>query len=780
MELKADVYSAKQRDEISREFCRSKETCYLDHAGATLYSEEQIKSVWSDLAQNIYSNPHGRSLSSRSSADAVDLVRYKVLDCFETTSEEYSVIFTSGATHALKIIAETFDFNGGTLAYLEDNHTSVLGMRTFAPNVREIKVEEAFALLSSPYVTGSLTNTRNNANSMFVYPAQSNFAGRKYPLSWIKKVQNGQMDENALQNWFVTLDAASFVSTNRLDLNKYNPDFVTISFYKIFGYPTGLGALLVKRTSEHLLNKRYLGGGTVLMALSSENVMIPRPILNERFEDGTLPFLSIISVRHGFDTLKRLNLTFDVISQHTFHLARYLYFQLVSLHHCNGAPVAKLYHETGFEDRSYQGGIVNFNLRRPSGHIVGYAEVLHMCNLHGMHLRTGCFCNPGACQRHLKLSTSDIRKQFEAGHVCGDEHDLVNGFPTGSVRVSFGYMSTYEDVDRFLSMVENYFILKPVVRKPPPTFSTKTHFDGDLIDCGKISVDERTSAIPSKVSAIGQTLQNGKIVNTSDIYKEPWKLTELGLKYDRQWMVVGPSGTCITQKQIKRLCLIKPELDINRNKLKITFRDENQIEIPLDLSESDLKEAYFCKSKVCSDQVQGYDCGDNVSEWLSAMLDYPGLRLLRQCEFNNEISGRKCKRGEARMSLANEAQFLLVNLASVQWLKGRIPGDEQREQTLESLVLRFRPNLVVAFDEPFAEISLKIFRIGDIAFKFLRECTRCQMICIDQQTGETSKEPLQTLSREFQGKIRFGVYLNQESPTASNVLEPGCTVFGTP
>lgn len=45
---------------------------------------------------------------------------------------------------------------------------------------------------------------------------------------------------------------------------------------------------------------------------------------------------------------------------------------------------------------------------------------------------------------------------FQAGHVCGDQHDLVDGSPTGSIRVSFGYMSTFEDADKFLQMIESY------------------------------------------------------------------------------------------------------------------------------------------------------------------------------------------------------------------------------------------------------------------------------------------------------------------------------------
>lgn len=51
---------------------------------------------------------------------------------------------------------------------------------------------------------------------------------------------------------------------------------------------------------------------------------------------------------------------------------------------------------------------------------------------------------------------------FKAGHVCGDNIDLVKGQPTGSVRVSFGYMSTFEDCQKFLNFVADCFVEKPV------------------------------------------------------------------------------------------------------------------------------------------------------------------------------------------------------------------------------------------------------------------------------------------------------------------------------
>lgn len=102
-----------------------------------------------------------------------------------------------------------------------------------------------------------------------------------------------------------------------------------------------------------------------------------------------------------------------MISKHAFSLAKYVYKNLLTLHHSNGKPATILYHDSSYEDSAFQGGIVNFNLLRPNGDYIGYAEVLHIANLYGIILRTGCCCNPGACQRFLKLNDEDIIKNFK-------------------------------------------------------------------------------------------------------------------------------------------------------------------------------------------------------------------------------------------------------------------------------------------------------------------------------------------------------------------------------
>ncbi|CAH1186804.1 unnamed protein product [Phyllotreta striolata] len=749
-----------------------------------------MEMIFSDLRDNIYANPHSLHASSKLTEDHVDLIRYRILQHFQTTSDEYSIIFTSGATESLRVVAETFDYGNiqrGNFVYLQNNHTSVLGMRGYSKNCKELKTDEAFQYLSKNYEPTE--NYNENFNNLFAYPAQCNFSGTKYPLEWIEKIQKGALNafiNTASPNWYVLLDAACFLSHEILNLSIYKPDFVAVSFYKIFGYPTGLGALLVRKSSEGVLKKRYFGGGTVLMATSAQNVTMPRKILSERFEDGTIPFLGVLSLKHGFDTLTRLKLTFTDISKHTFNLARYVYRSLLSLHHSNGRPVAVLFHDTTFENPEHQGHIVNFNLLRENGEHVGYSEVLQLANLHGIQLRTGCHCNPGGCQRFLKLLASDVIKHFNSGHVCGDQRDLIDGQPTGTVRISFGYMSTKEDADKFLNLIENCFVSKPIVRKIPDNYGTIQQNYRELFHGinDKTNNNEPNSIIKTIPAIKNPSIreeniyQPGNAVATlQQIILYPikscgafsvshsWKVTKKGLKFDREWMVVNAAGVCLTQKQNKKMCLIKPVINSKTNTLTLRFRGKRDVEINIDDAVTG-KETYLCQSKVCGDRVVGWDCGDAVSDWLSENLEAPGLRLLRQFEPDEE---------DLQLSFANQAQYLLINSTSVEWLRNQVPEGELDED-LESTISRFRPNLVARFSQPFEENGIKEILIGDLSFKFFGNCTRCQMICIDQKTGGISKEPLMSLSKAFKGKINFGIYLNRESSVEEGTIVVGASI----
>lgn len=280
---------------------------YLDHAGTTQYPQSVITSVHNDLTYNVYGNPHSKNPSSQLSSDVIEQVRGRILNHFNTCSEQHTVIFTFGATAALKLLAESFDWQGainkershrGLFCYLQENHTSVIGMREIAASsgaqvvcVREKDLEEQ--------VTLSRKKTRENSHikqfgssgngvkeyvdcchNLFAFPAMCNFSGKKYPLEWASQVKQGSLFSKS--HWSVVLDASSFVSTSPLDLASCPADFIPISFYKMFGFPTGLGALIVKNSSSYLLRKCYYGGGTVQATISNERFHILKNNLAER------------------------------------------------------------------------------------------------------------------------------------------------------------------------------------------------------------------------------------------------------------------------------------------------------------------------------------------------------------------------------------------------------------------------------------------------------------------------------------------------------------------
>lgn len=206
------------------------------------------------------------------------------------------MIFTSGSTAALKLVAEAFPWvspspegSGSCFCYLTDSHTSVVGMRkiTAAMNVTSIPVRpEDMWSADRQDMAAAGDPTGDPAGQplhLFCYPAQSNFSGTRYPLSWIGEVKSGRRRPASRPGkWFVLLDAAAFVGTSPLDLSVHQADFVPLSFYKIFGFPTGLGALLVNNRLAPLLRKTYFGGGTAAAYLAGDDFYVPRESVAER------------------------------------------------------------------------------------------------------------------------------------------------------------------------------------------------------------------------------------------------------------------------------------------------------------------------------------------------------------------------------------------------------------------------------------------------------------------------------------------------------------------
>ena len=221
--------------------------------------------------------------------------RDAVLRFLDASPDEYVVIFTSNASAALKLVGESFPFTTGCrLLLTADNHNSVNGIRQFArsrgADVTYLPLRVPDLRLDSADVVAALGQAPAGRDNLFAYPAQSNYSGVRHPLDWV--------DEAHAQGWAVLLDASAFVPTNRLDLSRRHPDFVAISWYKVFGYPTGIGSLIVRREALARLRRPWFAGGTIGVA----SVVVPRHTLGDGvigFEDGTIDYLGLPAIEIG-------------------------------------------------------------------------------------------------------------------------------------------------------------------------------------------------------------------------------------------------------------------------------------------------------------------------------------------------------------------------------------------------------------------------------------------------------------------------------------------------
>jgi molybdenum cofactor sulfurtransferase len=422
---------------------------YLDYTGAGLYAEAQLREHLAFLSGGVFGNPHSRNLTSLAMTDHVEHARAYVLRYFNADPDEYMVIFTPNATGALKLIGESYPFGpGGNYLLTFDNHNSVNGIREFArargATVTYIPLTLPELRVDHDEFASRLALARADGHHLFAYPAQSNFSGAHHPLEWIAEAQS--------QGWDVLLDAAAFVPTNRLDLGQWRPDFVSLSFYKMFGYPTGAGCLLARKSAAHKLRRPWYSGGTntFTSVVGLGHYLEPGPA---SFEDGTVNYLSIPAVEIGLKWLESIGI--GAIHTRIACLTGWLIEELATLRHSNGAPVTRLY---GPPNVQMRGGTVQVNFFDPAGEMWDSFTVESMANERRISLRAGMHCNPGAREQALGLTQEDLAPCFRDAEQLTHEQFLhvIDGKTTGALRASLGLVTTFADVSAYVAFAKTF------------------------------------------------------------------------------------------------------------------------------------------------------------------------------------------------------------------------------------------------------------------------------------------------------------------------------------
>lgn len=524
---------------------------YLDYAGSSTPSLSLLTDIHNlSMKNQILANPHSSGIAASRSIELVEKTKMKILEFFDAQAGPlygcsnvsngldramnasdyhpgYEIIFTSGATESLRIIAEHFKWTESQIAddnsdvvitsekqgvnsctksvlvYPQNSHTSVIGMRECAlakgatfhcektSNILDASDDlfskwESYGkqTISSTYSSNWINNVHRkekDVNNLLVLPLECNFGGtRLINAKNIIQLSRQRSPPNS-QKWYTVLDIAKAACSEHVNLREIDPDFACISFYKIFGHPTGIGALLVKRSSWHSLTpkdkvvsslenkmqRNYFGGGGVDVVLPGADFVSLRSSVAS-LHHGTVNFRGIISLLPGFREIASLG-GMKQVSCHTKSLAIEAVKRLNSLVHKNGRKAVVIYgawskydlNTSSNDSDLIPGPTIAFNIVRGDGSFVGYSEVSKLASLYKtpIQLRIGCFCNPGACQEALCLSDDEIKVNYLKGKkVCGDENDLINGKPTGAVRLSFGKDSIWEDLDSAIQFLEKTFV----------------------------------------------------------------------------------------------------------------------------------------------------------------------------------------------------------------------------------------------------------------------------------------------------------------------------------
>ena len=425
---------------------------YLDYTGGGLHAASQLDAHVELLRHRVLGNPHSNNPTSLATTALVQDARRAVLDYFGASADDYCCVFTANASGALRLVGESYPFApGGTFALTFDNHNSVNGIREFARRkgaaIAYVPVLAPDLRLDRSAMRATLAAADPAAANLLAFPAQSNFSGVQHPLDLV--------DEAHLAGFDVLVDAAAFAPTNRFDVGVVRPDFATFSFYKMMGFPTGVGCLLVRRDRIRALRRPWFAGGTITIA----SVQGDGHYLHDDeagFEDGTVDYLNLPAVAIGLAHLERVGR--DRVHERVVALAGWLLDQLGRLHHADGRPMVEIH---GPRDTVDRGGTVTFQMLDAEGRPIDDRRVEELANRVGISLRTGCFCNPGAGEVAHHLTATEMTPWFHRADAVSflelrdrllAEYDRL----VAAVRVSVGIATSFTDVFRFMCFVQGF------------------------------------------------------------------------------------------------------------------------------------------------------------------------------------------------------------------------------------------------------------------------------------------------------------------------------------
>jgi uncharacterized protein len=206
-------------------------------------------------------------------------------------------------------------------------------------------------------------------------------------------------------------------------------------------------------------------------------------------------------------------------------------------------------------------------------------------------------------------------------------------------------------------------------------------------------------------------------------------VTPAGLDLDRAWMVVDADGQFVSQRELPRMALVRPQL--KHHEVVLRAPGMLALHLAIDAVEEPVR------VRVWDDEVAAYDMGAVAAQWFSDFLGQK-LRLVRFDPDHRRLSDMKWTGGlEALNQFSDAYPFLVASTASLDGLNERLARAGQAPVGIE----RFRPNIVLDGVEAHDEDRIELLRIGSepaTVLELVKPCSRCPIPNVDPRTGETS------------------------------------------
>jgi len=204
-------------------------------------------------------------------------------------------------------------------------------------------------------------------------------------------------------------------------------------------------------------------------------------------------------------------------------------------------------------------------------------------------------------------------------------------------------------------------------------------------------------------------------------------------------MVVEPDGRFLTQREHPRLALVRPQIE--EETLSLTAPELPPLRLPTNRRDtSPLKVTVWSTGCVAADQ------GTEAAQWFSQVLGQEVRLVWMPEDTSRPIDGGD----EGAITFADGYPILLCHQASLDDLNRRLDDPIPMN--------RFRPNVVVSGGQAWDEDRWTRITGEGLSLEMAKPCERCKVTTVDQETGETGKEPLRTLAtfRKLGDGVCFG------------------------